>query len=431
MSTSATPQHPSSTPGGTPELPPEQRSFVFEREPQPQRRRLLRPAPVQEPRPPARLITLPAGSTRPRAIYLSASDVRELVCHTCHLIPLNRGYLRSHVESHYSGWDPHNLATVVKRATGFTCSSLFAGRETNLKGGALGVLLLPDGRVLLDDGSIEHPAKALSWSRVGPVRVSEHCRFEGYRFGNPGVLVHAPHTSKHIPSAVKADFCISEDELRAEIETMTDSGVSDMIAALDRSQISTVTATMSRLVFDPERFPESDPMEDVGMGLVYTRRADGFKLRHDLSPDRLRWYREQHAAYTVSLENLVRGYSRSSGVVIVDLHSYPERPLPHEDAALERPQVCIGTDPFHTPFWLADLLREELGAAYSVASNTPFSGAYVPGRLYGTAPNVLSVMVEVRRDVIASAEAAATFAQHLNSAISKIREIREETRDQL
>ena len=61
MSTSATPQHPSSTPGDTPELPPEQRSFVFEREPQPQRRRLLRPVLVQEARPPARLVTLPAG----------------------------------------------------------------------------------------------------------------------------------------------------------------------------------------------------------------------------------------------------------------------------------------------------------------------------------------------------------------------------------
>lgn len=87
--------------------------------------------------------------------------------------------------------------------------------------------------------------------------------------------------------------------------------------------------------------------------------------------------------------------------MIVDLHSYPSRPLPYERRGdAPRPEVCIGTDDFHTAKWLADLVGATCrGLGLSHARNTPFAGCYVPLSMYRQDSRVWSVMLEVRRDV--------------------------------
>jgi len=67
---------------------------------------------------------------------------------------------------------------------------------------------------------------------------------------------------------------------------------------------------------------------------------------------------------------------------------------------LARPEICIGTDAYHTPAWLCDAavqLFEEAG--FTTAINHPFAGALVAGGFYQNDKRVVAMMIEVRRDL--------------------------------
>jgi N-formylglutamate amidohydrolase len=85
--------------------------------------------------------------------------------------------------------------------------------------------------------------------------------------------------------------------------------------------------------------------------------------------------------------------------LVVDCHSFPRHPLPYElDQTLDRPDICIGTDPFHTPAELAEEVSEGFRLhGYTVALNRPFAGALVPAALYRSDANVAALMIEVNR----------------------------------
>ena len=64
----------------------------------------------------------------------------------------------------------------------------------------------------------------------------------------------------------------------------------------------------------------------------------------------------------------------------------------------DRPDICIGTDAFHTPDWLASLAAERFTAAgLTVAVNRPYSGALVPAEFCGRDRRVSSLMIEISR----------------------------------
>jgi N-formylglutamate amidohydrolase len=85
--------------------------------------------------------------------------------------------------------------------------------------------------------------------------------------------------------------------------------------------------------------------------------------------------------------------------VLLDVHSYPSRPLPYEmHADGPRPAVCLGTDPVHTPPSLLDAARAAFAPVGPVGTDSPFRGTYVPLRHYRVEPRVWSVMLELRRD---------------------------------
>jgi N-formylglutamate amidohydrolase len=83
----------------------------------------------------------------------------------------------------------------------------------------------------------------------------------------------------------------------------------------------------------------------------------------------------------------------------VDGHSFASRPLPSElDQSPDRPDICIGTDPVHTPEPLAASLEAGFrGEGLRVRRDSPFRGALVPLRFFGVERRVASVMIEVRR----------------------------------
>lgn len=88
-----------------------------------------------------------------------------------------------------------------------------------------------------------------------------------------------------------------------------------------------------------------------------------------------------------------------STCLIIDAHSFAPLPLPYElDQNPDRPDICIGSDGFHTPpdlTGLAVALCREAG--WTVAVNRPFAGALVPMTHFGKDARVHAVMIEVNR----------------------------------
>jgi len=218
------------------------------------------------------------------------------------------------------------------------------------------------------------------------------------------MVVHVPHASTIIPDHVGATLALTDAELEAELLRMTDRHT-DRLFALPPDLGRTVAFPLSRLVVDPERFEEDarEPMAARGMGAVYTRTSGGAPLRRALpAAERERllaeFYRPHHRALAAAVRTALETHGRC---LILDAHSFASEPLPHEpDPSPDRPEICIGTDLFHTPARLRDRAVEAFrSAGFTVQVDRPFSGALVPQEFYRSRAEVLSIMVEVNRSL--------------------------------
>jgi N-formylglutamate amidohydrolase len=212
--------------------------------------------------------------------------------------------------------------------------------------------------------------------------------------GQSPVILHVPHAAREIPRTVRAGIALGDEELARELDHITDAHT-DRIAEVAAGRA--VVNRLSRLVVDPERFPdEREEMLAVGMGAVYTRTTHGDALRSegvDAGPLVERYFLPYARAMTEAVADRLAATGRA---VIIDVHSYPSRRLPYElHGEGPRPAVCLGTDSFHTPPVLLDAAREAFG---ETELDTPFSGTYVPLEFYGKRPEVSALMVEIRRD---------------------------------
>lgn len=220
--------------------------------------------------------------------------------------------------------------------------------------------------------------------------------------GELPVVVHVPHAGLHIPPEVRGGILLDDDDLRAEQRALTDHRTDALAAGAIGAGARAFVNRLSRLVVDPERFPDPDDetMEQVGMGPVYVSTTDRRVLRRPTASQRQRlldrWFVPYAEAFADEVDLMVE---RHGHCLIVDLHSFPSLRLPYEVGGDSRPDVCIGTDPVHTPEWLARAVEEVVHAHdHATARNTPFAGTYVPLRRWGDAA-VSSVMLEVRRDL--------------------------------
>lgn len=109
---------------------------------------------------------------------------------------------------------------------------------------------------------------------------------------------------------------------------------------------------LSRLVVDPERFPDDrEVMNMVGMGAVYTRTSTGESLRADDAEQRAELITTFFDPYARALADLVDARLEATGrALIIDIHSYPRDPNPYELRPHDpRPEVCLGFDDHHSP----------------------------------------------------------------------------------
>lgn len=215
------------------------------------------------------------------------------------------------------------------------------------------------------------------------------------------MVLHLPHDSTVIPDLVRDQFLLSDDELDMELARITDHHTFDLFYGTG-AQI--VRAPVSRLVVDVERFQDDakEPMSQKGMGAVYTKTSQLTPLRRTLCPeereDLMRsYYDPHHRQLETAVDNAIESHGRC---LVVDCHSFPDRPLPYEQTTSSpgRSDICIGTDGFHTGEKLSSVfIREFRNAGFTVAVNDPFAGALVPGSRYRIDRRVQAVMVEVNR----------------------------------
>jgi N-formylglutamate amidohydrolase len=140
------------------------------------------------------------------------------------------------------------------------------------------------------------------------------------------------------------------------------------------------------------------------MGAVYSVTSGLKPLRQQLSDSErnalmLAYYHPHHARLEAAVSAAIDLHGRC---LVIDCHSFPSLALPYElaDPAVVRPDICIGTDAFHTSGELATAFVTAFQCeGWRVNLNQPFAGALVPGSRYQQDHRVNAVMVEINRQL--------------------------------
>lgn len=231
--------------------------------------------------------------------------------------------------------------------------------------------------------------------------------------GDPGspVVLHVPHSSREVSPDARRSILLDDAALEGELDAMTDAWTDRIAEAARAAAARTAPARptpwafvnrRSRLVVDPERFPDDrEEMLAVGMGAVYTRTSQRTPLREDDPAVTRELVDRYFHPYADALTELVQQrLDACATALILDVHSYPTRALPYEVHQDEsRPEICLGVDEHHTPPELVEAARVAFAGFGTVTVNEPFHGTYVPLDFYRTDPRVRSLMIEIRRDV--------------------------------
>jgi len=219
----------------------------------------------------------------------------------------------------------------------------------------------------------------------------------------PSIILHIPHSSRFIPKALRPSFLPSQARLDHELLLMTDAFTDELVQPFSMAA-ERIVFPVSRLVVDPERFPDDavEPMAQKGMGATYTKLSSGEPLRRLTLDDRATlmsaYYYPHHAKLSAAVKAALDEHGHC---LIVDVHSFGSVPLPHEpDQSVNRPEICIGFDAFHSPFGSdAEILETCRAHGFVAGINAPFSGSIVPDEFWNSDKRVRSFMIEVRRDL--------------------------------
>jgi len=216
-----------------------------------------------------------------------------------------------------------------------------------------------------------------------------------YDFKN-SLIFHIPHSSTYIP--IETGFKMNLIE--SEISLLTDWKTDEIFNVIDTKKLVT---PFSRIFCDVERFPdELEELFKVGRGFFYTRSDAGEILREETSDIKKVIFEKYYKTHHQIFEQMVQETLDVNGfVIIIDCHSFSNIPFKTDlDQSLNRPDICIGTDDFHTPYWLTNtLIRSSEKFGFSCKVNSPYSGSIVPQKFYKNNKMVSSVMIEINRNL--------------------------------
>ncbi|HMM06659.1 MAG TPA: N-formylglutamate amidohydrolase [Clostridiales bacterium] len=213
------------------------------------------------------------------------------------------------------------------------------------------------------------------------------------------IIIHIPHSSTVIPEEYRGLFFLNNDELADEILRMTDRYTDDLFGSFGHKIIFPI----SRLVCDVERFrsEKQESMTGKGMWVCYERTSDQRTLK-TVSVEHKKeilenWYDIHHKKLTLMSERALRLCNQC---LIVDAHSFPSKALSYENTRRNRPDICLGTDEYHTPTGLIRQCADLFSAlGYRVAVNIPFAGCLIPMKYYRKDQRVAGIMIEINRSL--------------------------------
>ncbi len=198
-------------------------------------------------------------------------------------------------------------------------------------------------------------------------------------------------------------FAISQAELEREIHLLTDHGTLTLFAENVPSD-QVIYFPVNRICLDVERFVDdgNEPMAQLGMGVIYSKTSDGKNLRHPLTDWQRHlllknYYQPHHDRLNQLVSSALEEHGRA---LILDCHSFSSTPLRHEASRrYPRPQICLGTDYFHTSFKLAKAFQESFADhGFEVSVNDPFAGTMISSNHYTKDQRVQGIMIEVNRE---------------------------------
>jgi len=213
------------------------------------------------------------------------------------------------------------------------------------------------------------------------------------------LIFHIPHSKTEIPQQFKSDF-VNTELMENEIKLLTDFATDEIF---DVGNASKIVFPYSRVFCDVERLEdENEVMFDYGRGFYYTKTDRGELLRQNSNGNKEIIYSDYYLKHHETLTQIVdQKLKENSFALIVDCHSFANTPFKSDmQQGIERPDFCLGTDDYHTPKWLVDMVRLHLtNLDYTVEINYPYKGTIVPLKHYQTNDSVYSIMIEINRNL--------------------------------
>jgi len=227
----------------------------------------------------------------------------------------------------------------------------------------------------------------------------------------------------HIPHASTNTLDLSLADKAQELLRLTDHFTDELYEYKDATSL---VFGVSRLICDVERFKDDtqENMSKYGMGVCYTKTTDGEKLRDVSDEQREYLVKNYYDVHHQRLSNEVDGeLEQYNASLIVDCHSFPDTTSYfHSDHGKRRPDICLGTDSFHTPKKLLELVKVYfLSKGYEVAVNSPYGGTMVPLKHYKKDERVHSIMIELNRRLYIDEDGYKI--EHFNELQSELQEV--------
>jgi N-formylglutamate amidohydrolase len=215
------------------------------------------------------------------------------------------------------------------------------------------------------------------------------------------LILNIPHSS----TKLLFRKCFLKDiNLKNELLALTDFYTNKLYCYKNSKR---VVAKFSRFVIDTERFWDNnlESMSKVGMGAIYTHGINGNRIK-DLSllnHTELAMLKNIYDKHHELLEKYTSYSLRKYGkAVIVDCHSFTGNDLKFQQHLLKKdvkkPEICIGFENYHLPENILSFIKDYF-KNFDIKFNYPYSGSIVPIKYYNTNSNVISFMMETRRDM--------------------------------
>lgn len=230
------------------------------------------------------------------------------------------------------------------------------------------------------------------------------------------MILHIPHASTNTLD------CQIKNKQR-ELLRMTDHFTDDLYTHKDATR---VVFGLSRLICDVERFEDDaqESMNEFGMGVCYTKDTNGKVLREVSKEEKKQliqnYYRPHHNALTKAIDMELQ---KEGSALVIDCHSFPDKAYYfNQDFNQARPDICIGTDDFHTPKALMQEVKQFfLSKGYTVQVDSPYAGTMVPLKQYKKNKNVHSIMIEINRKLYMDNEGyKSSHYQELKDELSEL-----------